>query len=371
MVARDRVSPMNINSVTPETISQMFQSMEARLADLQQQVQSLQLQLRQERSERHAFQQRVGKKVRSVLTNLFEDDVSASEDLPLEEDHMNDFDEVRAILDAADNRSRSNPRLPNQTPNATPSEQDTSPEDMLSSFVGGQRSGIVTLAELAENANSQVDSSHQTATLPSLVLKDIDQNSSHNEDIATLINDAMAQNIRKRTLSNEFLLSQPQRSKTRNISGIDPSMSLTPISHPRNIPIIPLRLNTPASLSNAPPTPSGQLSESDILEKWGVRFSEKYNNIWEMWNEYQKVGEKGVSIKSLELSFSNRWRTNLRKNVKKKYSRRFIVIRAIETGIKRGKTVEECIEFLENFLKSNSKPISHLYRKANVPQELT
>ncbi|SCU80167.1 LADA_0B05424g1_1 [Lachancea dasiensis] len=358
---------------------QAMEAMRSQMASLRRDVETLQLQLQHERAERETFERLVRRRLRSAPAA--EIPTSNAEHVLLDEDQMRNFDEVSALLDAANSTSNSVSTTSQHTP-ATTTPKDANPylEDSLDNAHKLNFAGLADLstdgANHAMNSNmaARVTTPYPQGVLPSLISKDYEQNS-NGEDITSLINDAMAQNLRKRTFSNDFPLAQPQRVRGGSAADASQSFGFTPNPSIRQFPVLPLRMNTPATPNlihwNGPPTPSSQLGERDILEKWGIRFSEKYTTISEVWNEYHRVGTKGVSIKSLEASFSTRWRANLKKNVKKKYSRRLIIIRAIETGMKRGKTLEECISILETFLTEAKKPVSHLYRKANLPTELT
>lgn len=351
-----------------------FQFMKERMDLLQQQVDSLQSELQTERLEREALQKLVRQKLREAPRGTHQQDTA----ILLDDHNIRDFEDVRAIFDAAGSPSNSDSNVSQHTPTASTQKNAPNakymPEEPSETHRRASTLGLVGVPPSSLDANSQVTTPYPQGMLSSLLLRDYDQG--HNgEDITTLINDAMAQNLRKRTLSNDFLLSQSQRARDADdVEAIQPA-GYTPNSSLRNMPIFPLKLNTPTTPYNVPSVgplkPPSQLGERDILEKWGIRFSEKYATISDIWNEYHRIGVKGVSIRSLERSFSNRWRTNLRRNVKKKYSRRFIIIRAIETGMKRGRTLEECFELLETVLRREKKPVSHLYRKANLPPEFT
>ncbi|KAM3162022.1 Protein MSN1 [Lachancea thermotolerans] len=376
MTTPDESIAVTSSGVIQNSVSNVVGSMAEKLAILQHQVDTLQTQLRSEKKEREALQKYVIRRLRESLPSISHNELGGSPPIVLEDEHLRDFDDVGAILEATEISSNSGSNASRHTPVVTTSKRASGSDCIEGSLTNGQKASLVGLQDLATNSHSHTNltTPYLQGMVPSLVLRDCDQAGS-GEDITSLINDAMAQNLRKRTLSNEFLM--PQSHRNRSGSGIEIAHPLecTPNLSLRNIPIFPLRLNTPSTPNNAyssaPPTPTSQLGEQDIMEKWGIRFSEKYATISDVWNEYHKIGAKGVSIRSLEQSFSNRWRSNLHRNVKKKYSRRLIIIRAIETGIKRGKSLEECIEVLEEFLRQANKPISHLYRKANLPPEFT
>ncbi|SCV06017.1 LANO_0H20274g1_1 [Lachancea nothofagi CBS 11611] len=358
--------------------SRALELMKEKIEVLEHQVETFRVQLRHEKSERESFQIQVGKRLRNILGEF---NIREVEHAVLQDEHMRDFGEVSALLDATDSSVNSVSSTAQRTPTATTPKEDNSyladaiENEQKLTFAGLTDLSSATNQDPNSNLNTRITTPYPQNVLSSLILKDYEQNSNA-EDITSLINDAMAQNLEKRTLSNDFLLAQPQRARTGN-GTVDATQSFgfTPNSSTRQIPLLPLRLNTPATPnlrpSGGPSSPASQLGERDILEKWGIRFSEKYTTISEVWNEYHRIGSKGVSIRSLERSFSTRWRSNLRKNVKKKYSRRLIIIRAIETGIKKGRTIDECIAILETFLTEAKKPVSHLYRKANLPAELT
>ncbi|SCU84045.1 LAFA_0D07712g1_1 [Lachancea sp. 'fantastica'] len=373
-------------SLTPEDCTQAMELMKAKMESLQQEVQLLRSQLLHEKTERETFQKMVRKRLRNTTTDLNFGNVTNGTHSSLQEDQtqIRNFDDVTSLLTAADVSSNSGSSTSQHTPTAVTPREGQSYIPNANSTNSAEKvnfSGFADLSSLNQEMpnsttelNPRLTTPYPQGVLPPLVLKDYDQNSI-GEDITTLINDAMTQNLRKRTFSNDFVLAHPQRAKASIGVQQNHSFDFSPNNHSRQFPILPLRLNTPATPYNIPsnglPTPSFQLDERDILEKWGIQFSEKYTAVSEVWNEYHKVGSKGVSIRSLESSFSTRWRANLRKNVKKKYSRRLIVIRAIETGMKRGKTLNECIEILEEFLTEAKKPISFLYRKANLPTDFT
>ncbi|SCU94756.1 LAME_0F09054g1_1 [Lachancea meyersii CBS 8951] len=360
--------------------TQAMESMRAKLEVLQHEVQSLQAQLLHERLERESFQNQVRKRLRNVLADFV---TTGNSDQPiLQQGQARSFDDVTSLLDAAESTSNSVSSTSQHTPTAT-TPKDGHPYISDAICDNAEKVTFPGFADLSSASNQLTSSNADLNTrlttpypqgvLPSVISKDFEQNSL-GEDITSLINDAMAQNLRKRTLSNDFILAHPQKARRGSGQQQSNSFDLTP-NISRQFPLLPLRHNTPATpmiiSSNGLPTPSSQLDERDILEKWGIQFSEKYATISEVWNEYHKVGSKGVSIRSLESSFSTRWRANLRKNVKKKYSRRLIIIRAIETGMKRGKTLNECIAVLDAYLTDAKKPVSYLYRKANLPADFT
>ncbi|CUS21907.1 LAQU0S04e03554g1_1 [Lachancea quebecensis] len=356
--------------------SKNIRFMAEKLSILQRQVDTLQTQLGYEKREREALQKYVIRKLRESLPDISHEELRGSPPIMLEDEHLRGFHDVGAILEAAEISSNPESNDSRHTPTVTASKRASGSDCIEGSLINGQKAGLVGLEDLPTNthSNTNLTTPYLQGMISSQVLRDCDQEGS-GEDITSLINDAMAQNLRKRTLSNEFLISQPHRSRSGSGIEVVHPMGYMPNLSLRNMPIFPLRINTPSTPNNnyssAPPTPTSQLGEHDIMEKWGIRFSEKYATISDVWNEYHKIGAKGVSIRSLEQSFSNRWRSNLHRNVKKKYSRRLIIIRAIETGIKRGKSLEECIGILEDFLRQANKPISHLYRKANLPPEFT
>lgn len=401
---------MDITSNNFDNVNRMFQAMEVRITTLQQQVEILQLLLRQERRERSRFQKKLAGRFKKVVSFLLEDEGEVGDNSNANHDtgrgntegstasnsdfgfesHLSTFDDVRAILhtddDASSTGSSSVSSESSDESLSTPSNK--ADHEILDSFVSGNRNGTISLADIAGNHQAEnsefqrelsVDliarqatanptanptstphSIQQNAMIPSIIFKDIDHHSQqnvNNEDLVALINDSLSKNfdhsstqIKKRTLSNDFMTT---------IGSVGKKMQSSNTSI--KTPIVPIRPVTAISKL---------LDEADIRDKWGVYFSDKFRNIADMWDQYQKISEKGVSIKSLEDSYSSKWRSNLKKNVKKKYNRRLIVIKAIETGIKKGKTASECISLLENFLNEQSKPVSHLYRKANLPREL-
>ncbi|CEP60352.1 transcription activator GCR1-like domain-containing protein LALA0_S01e08768g [Lachancea lanzarotensis] len=371
-------------SLTPEGCAQAMELMRSKMEALQQEVQALKGQLLHEKTERELFQKMVRKRLRTTMTDL--ETVTDTNYSSLQEEHaaIRNFDDVTSLLNAAETSSNSESSIAQHTPTAVTPKEGQSYISNTNNNCNAEKvnfQGFVDLSSLNQgipDSNAELTTRLTTpypqGVLPPLALKDYDQNSI-GEDITSLINDAMTQNLKKRTFSNDFVLAHPQKARAGVGTQQSNSFDFCPNNHTRQFPILPLRLNTPATPYNIPsnglPTPSSQLDERDILDKWGIQFSEKYTAVSEVWNEYHKIGSKGVSIRSLESSFSTRWRANLRKNVKKKYSRRLIIIRAIETGMKRGKTLNECIAILEEFLTDAKKPISYLYRKANLPADFT
>lgn len=385
-------------------ITKIFQGLELKVDQLQQQVDILQSALEREKTKRVKFE----KRLRNRLTKLLDLVNSTSDNEQYEdellqgnaddnnhtidsnlafESHLTDFNSVFNgnenninSSDAISHKPRSNDeKISGECVNGIKGPSADIKDNIRNR--NGETERILDSC-ISINSNSQlksVNARHLNHEDDMLITRNVNSieipltPSSHlncdlisnNEDLPTFINEVLSVSNKKRTLSNEFSQSTllPQQFKKIQC-GLNCE---TPFP---KIPIIPL--NNPSRKREKPSQISMALNFDEIYikEKYGIEFSEKYSKISDLWNEYIKIGEKGISIKLLEETNGNKWRSNLNKSVKKKYNRRLIIARAIENGIRRGKNVEESILILENFLKDNNKAVSHFYTKLNLPKEL-
>ncbi|AGO10013.1 AaceriAAR023Cp [[Ashbya] aceris (nom. inval.)] len=319
MALSNEVSPLDITSTNIKHVNRMFQEMEVRMAHLQRQVDSLRIRVRREHTRRKRLELRLVSRFGELARRVAESGSSGEDEDegvgPLGQP-LDMFEDMLRERDAGGSE-RESERMPRRR------------GGMLDSLMGGQE-------ELPGEAPGQLmlDTQHP------------------HEDLAALINDALngCNGSKRRSLSNDFAGRRRQPS----------------VGSQTRLPIFPIKPAAPSAALDS----SRRYDENDIKLKYGVSFSEKYSKVSEIWSDYVKASDKGISIRSLEASFSNKWRANMKKSVKKKYNRRLIVVRAIETGIKRGRTPEECIEILDAFLRQNNKTVSHFYKKSNLPKEL-
>ncbi|AET37502.1 transcription activator GCR1-like domain-containing protein Ecym_1260 [Eremothecium cymbalariae DBVPG len=431
MSLSNEISPLDITSTNIKHVNRMFQEMEVRMAHLQRQVDTLRIHVRQEHMKRKILESKLVTRFSNMakrLTERLTESSSSDEDEHDSEDIM-PFDQQMDVFESMFDNEESDSSYNESGNDSLSSEKNVTDVESEGQDVSEQRNNTASMLDtlVSSNTHDVVSHVHPNGTMMNdeLVSRHASTNESSaqlstagytttgrsvvatsnhtassatsmppaqlvfdahhpQEDLALLINDALNgyNGAKKRSLSNDFNQQQQQSLKKRWLSVASyarmpifplkpyPNSTPTPASTVATTPIT----NNNAVSSSSPPAgtpPHGKrYDEVDIRSKYGVSFSEKYFKVSEIWNDYIKVNEKGVSIKSLEESYSNKWRANLKKNVKKKYNRRLIVVRAIETGIKRGKSQEECIEILDGFLKQNNKAVSHFYKKSNLPKEL-
>ena len=162
---------MDITSNNFDNVNRMFQAMEVRITTLQQQVEILQLLLRQERRERSRFQKKLAGRFKKVVSFLLEDEGEVGDNSNANHDtgrgntegstasnsdfgfesHLSTFDDVRAILhtddDASSTSSSSVSSESSDESLNTPSNK--ADHEILDSFVSGNRNGTISLADIA------------------------------------------------------------------------------------------------------------------------------------------------------------------------------------------------------------------------------
>ncbi len=93
----------------------------------------------------------------------------------------------------------------------------------------------------------------------------------------------------------------------------------------------------------------------------------------EIWKEYTEGIDGQPSIREMESLYSTGWRRDAAVN--KRYSRRKVLWKAIETGLSRGYTLDYIIDLLENYRiidpeKNTKQPIGWLCQVNNIPDLL-
>ena len=118
-------------------------------------------------------------------------------------------------------------------------------------------------------------------------------------------------------------------------------------------------------------TQVGTLTESDVFERWGVFFNERIKKVEDVWAEYHRVSEKGYSFEKLDLLWSNKWKLHCEPKFVKKFNRRLVMIKAIQNAVNEtGDSASRFVNFMDQVLIDRKKPISHFYKKTNIPNLL-
>jgi hypothetical protein len=126
-----------------------------------------------------------------------------------------------------------------------------------------------------------------------------------------------------------------------------------------------------ASTAQSDSSDESSRKERKIYEKM-YSFIKAPTSVEEIWNEYA-IGLNGQpSIKSLEIEYRTGWRRDAATS--KKFNRRKAIYHAIEKGMSKGYTVDECIRLLEDYRyldreKNLKQPIGWLCH-GNIPSQL-
>lgn len=372
----NEVSPHDITGVNSSVYNRLFQEFEVRMVQLQQQVDMIQISLKREKLKRLRLERRIKDRLRVLLDDIAGSFAEESD----EEAELNDnlefpFDNSVDVFESMFDRD-ANDKNGNKHEQHTSSGQESSSQNMhneakrsreqVQANVNRARAEIDHLSVRKTNNSMDVETDKDTSShelLDSFVTPQTDstpfshiadnqqmasgpshlifEQSTHHqhEDLGLLIDSDITETIghRKRLMSDD-----PSHKKKRTARLLNS-----------------LRIEAPS-----------KLDEDSIKEKYGVQFSERCFTVKSLWKEYNNVGAKGISLRNLEEAYESRWRMDLNKNVKKKYYRRMLIIKAILAGMKKGKTEEQCIDILDQFLIENKCTLSFLFKKSNIPFNL-
>lgn len=108
-----------------------------------------------------------------------------------------------------------------------------------------------------------------------------------------------------------------------------------------------------------------------VLPIHNFQFIKSPHSVREIWLEYVEGIKGRPSIKEMENIYHSSWRRE--PAVTKRYARRKVLCKAIETGLKRGYDLENIINVLENHRivdheKGTKQPLGWLCQPANIPQ---
>lgn len=100
------------------------------------------------------------------------------------------------------------------------------------------------------------------------------------------------------------------------------------------------------------------------------RFLASPQSVAEVWKEYTEGLAGQPSLKEMESTYRSSWRRDAA--VSRKFYRRKVLCRAIETGLARGYALEEIIDMLESHRqqregRQDKLPIGWLCRRSNLP----
>ncbi|QLQ80870.1 hypothetical protein HG537_0E02250 [Torulaspora globosa] len=103
------------------------------------------------------------------------------------------------------------------------------------------------------------------------------------------------------------------------------------------------------------------------------QFMKSPHSVVEVWKEYTEGINGQPSIKEMELIYQTGWRRD--PAVNKRYSRRKVLCKAIETGLAKGYALDYTVNLLEDYRfidreKGLKQPIGWLCQGQNIPDEL-
>lgn len=103
------------------------------------------------------------------------------------------------------------------------------------------------------------------------------------------------------------------------------------------------------------------------------QFMKSPHSVMEVWKEYTEGINGQPSIKEMELIYQTGWRRD--PAVNKRYSRRKVLCKAIETGLAKGYALDYTVNLLEDYRfidreKGLKQPIGWLCQGQNIPDEL-
>lgn len=380
MIVDGAVSSGTITAKDAVNLNKTFHAMEIRMKHLQRQIDSLQLLLRIERSQRLVCEKEILTKFNKTFAFFSGDAGLDRASSPSEQGNIELFK-----LDTAEAQRRA------LEVNEVVGNVQTATQTQVIAENKAQECTATCPQSLNDFLDMVPDSSKQEFPENPILTSLIDQQQIEDYSVVDPLNgrDAPAECDRRNIIINQLErdLKSSEQCKLLQIGGLDINSHLYSKNNFKSPGSITKK--TKKSIGSPPMTtdkrtvqrephrqrnsetqeeaPSLAIDEVDVLDKWGVKFSDKYETIWDVWNEYNNLGTKDFSIKQLEDSYANVWRKYLKKSVKKKYNRRLVVIRAIETSVRKGRLLEETIGILENHLKEMNKPVSYYYTKSNLP----
>ncbi|EDO14803.1 hypothetical protein Kpol_1076p9 [Vanderwaltozyma polyspora DSM 70294] len=103
------------------------------------------------------------------------------------------------------------------------------------------------------------------------------------------------------------------------------------------------------------------------------QFLKSPHSVMDLWKEYTEGINGQPSIRELESIYQTGWRRD--PAVNKRFSRRKVLYKAIETGLNRGYSLDYIIKILEDYRyvdrnKNQKRPIGWIFHSANIPDIL-
>ncbi|KAL6950882.1 hypothetical protein ACO0QE_000164 [Hanseniaspora vineae] len=179
---------------------------------------------------------------------------------------------------------------------------------------------------------------------------------------------APAMNVETSVSSNTLQSTSSQRGSSGQGTNEHKDRSMSAASNNSGKSIAGSNPSTATRTTNAQ---VGTLTESDVFERWGVFFNERIKKVEDVWAEYHRVSEKGYSFEKLDLLWSNKWKLHCEPKFVKKFNRRLVMIKAIQNAvIESGQSASKFVDFMDQVLVDRKKPISHFYKKTNIPNLL-
>ncbi len=157
---------------------------------------------------------------------------------------------------------------------------------------------------------------------------------------------------------------QETQQQPKPIQQLRPSLSnQAQISSARHIPIA-INPNSEPPITESP-------KRRKVYEK-DYAFIKAPSSVEEIWNEYSVGLNNQPSIRQLEEEYKTGWRRD--PATSKKFNRRKAIYRAIEKGLEKGYSLQNCIQLLEDYRyidreKNLKQPIGWLCH-GNLPEEL-
>lgn len=128
-------------------------------------------------------------------------------------------------------------------------------------------------------------------------------------------------------------------------------------------------LNLPSSSSSSSSQNNLSPSSATIPSFGGFSFRRSPSTFEEIWLEYKIPRNGRMSVEELDKKYKSLWRKET--DMKRKYTRRNAVYKAMKTGLARGKSEEECYLLLERARRESGLSISGFMDKPkNIPLEL-
>lgn len=116
------------------------------------------------------------------------------------------------------------------------------------------------------------------------------------------------------------------------------------------------------------PSSSNTPNTDKIIE---FKFMKSPHSVKDIWLEYVEGTEGQPSIRQMEFMYQATWRRDPAMN--KRYSRRKVLWKAIETGLQKGYNIDEIIKILEDYRSIDKRngikqPIGWLCQTCNIPE---